>query len=367
MFRFARILVCAALCAGLLPAQVKLTVEQIFTFIRSSIQLKHEDRRVADYLKKVQLSQRLDERTIEELQGMGAGPRTVEALRALAAGSSGLPAPAPAVAKPEAAPAIPPPSAEEQERVLGEARDYALNYTRRLPDFLCVQVTRRYIDPSGLEFWQRQDVITERLSYSDGHEKYDVILINGQPVTHIKHEQLGGATSSGEFGSMLKEIFEPETGTEFGWERWATLRKRRMHVYAYRVPQSRSKYRITYANRDSIITGYRGLLYIDRDTNQVMRILLQAENLPPSFPIQQVALDLNYDYTDISGQKFLLPLKAELRSREGRLLVRNEVEFRMYRKFGTETSITFEPEPIPEEATKEQPPAPAPPPVKKKQ
>ena len=68
-------------------------------------------------------------------------------------------------------------------------------------------------------------------------------------------------------------------------------------------------------------------------------------------------LTLVYDYTRIGDGEFVLPLKAELRSRDDRrFLVKNDVEFRMYRKFGTETTIKFEtPEPAPEEKIKEQP------------
>ncbi len=51
----------------------------------------------------------------------------------------------------------------------------------------------------------------------------------------IPHEQLTGASSSGEFGSVLKSIFSPETETEFAWQNWFTLRGRKMHVYSYRV------------------------------------------------------------------------------------------------------------------------------------
>jgi hypothetical protein len=66
---------------------------------------------------------------------------------------------------------------------------------------------------------------------------------------------------------------------------------------------------------------------------------------------------LDYDFTDISGNEFLLPLRAEVRMREGKMLVKNQVEFRNYRKFGAETIITFEtPEPLPDEKVTEKPP-----------
>src|ERR1700693_5452249 len=76
-------------------AQRSMTVNELVTFIKSSIQLKHDDRQLAASVKKVKLSNKLDARTVETLQGMGAGPSTVAALRLLVTESSGLAAPPP--------------------------------------------------------------------------------------------------------------------------------------------------------------------------------------------------------------------------------------------------------------------------------
>src|SRR5262245_18806891 len=189
-------------------AQQRLTVEQLLSFLRSSIKLKQDDKQVADYLKKVKLTNRLDDRTIEQLQGEGIGPKTTQALRDLRAGSAGLAAPPPQPTPPKPVP-IPPPGVDEQKRVLAAATEYAMNYVKRLPDFICSQVTRRYVDPSGQESWIPQDTILERLSYFEQREDYKVVMINNRPID-IPHEKLGGAaTSSGEFGSIMKEIFNP--------------------------------------------------------------------------------------------------------------------------------------------------------------
>lgn len=358
-----RLLLLAVSAAVLTFAQSRMTVEQLVEFVQSSLKLHHEDKKVAEYLKRLKLTNRLEDATIEELQGQGAGPKTVEALHALRDASATLPkrqAPAP---KPAYVPP-PPPDSLEQGRVLSEATDYALNYTSRLPDFICTQVTRRFIDPTGLEFWRSQDVITERLSYFEKHEDYKVVLYNNQPV-EIAHERLGGVTSSGEFGSLLREIFEKETDTQFEWERWGTLRGRRMHVFSYRVSQRRSKYSIVAGTDQRIIAGYHGLIYVDRDTGAIMKITLQADDIPPGFPVREVNLSLDYDRIDISGRQFILPLKAVITSRNGpKMLTRNEVEFRMYRKFTAEATITAvdvqTPDPLPADATKDQS-APAPP------
>lgn len=338
------------------PAQMRMTVAQLVSFVKSSIELKHPDKQVAEYLGKVRLTERLEDRTIEELQGLGAGSRTVQALRELRDAARPLP-PAPPPPPPKAAAPIPPPGAEEQQRILDRVREYALGYVKRLPDFICLQVTRRYVDPSGLEFWHQQDVVTARLSYFEQKEDYKLVLVNNRP-TDISYDSLGGSTSTGEFGSMLKEVFDPQSEAEFRWERWATLRGRRAHVYRYRVPKHRSRWNIVYEKTISITPAYHGLVYVDRDNHSVMRLTLAAEGIPPSFPVQEANTTLDYDSTEISGLKFILPLKAVVRMRSGKFLSKNEVEFRMYRKFTADTVITFDtvPEPLPEDQTTEQPP-----------
>lgn len=355
-------------------AQSRMTAAQVISFIKSSIQLKHDDRRVAEYLhKSVTLTDKLDDRTVEELQGLGAGPRTVAALRELTAASSSLPA-TPPPPPPAPKPVMPPPDSIEQKRILAEIIENARNYSKNLPNYMCVQVTRRHYDPTGSENWRLYDTVQEQLSYVDHKETYKVAMRNGQAVANIDHNQLGGSVLSGDFGSIYTEIFAAETATEFEWDHWATLRGRRMYVFAYHVPQSRSHFTIADETRRVITAGYHGLLYADRDTNMVMRYKMECEDIPADFPVKNVRLDVNYDFVKIAGQEFVLPLKTELKSlaqtSRGKYMSWNEAEFHLYRRFSSESNIIFDtPDPIPEEKTKEEPALPDPKknqPVKKK-
>ena len=339
--------------AGAAPAQMKMSVEQLVTFVKSSVQLKEEDRKVAEVVKKVQLSNQLDARTIESLQDAGAGRLTVAALKTLRSDSASFPAaPAPVVASTVRAAPIPTPSDEDQKKVLAAITQNAVSYSEGLPNFICMQVTRRYVAQSGSESFRLTDTIAERLSYFEHKEDYKVISVNGTPVSNRKHEQLGGATSSGEFGSMLYEIFSPESRTEFQWERWGKLRDHVMHVYSFRVRLENSKYSITAEEvKRTITVGYHGLIYADRDSNSVMRITMEADDIPADFPIRSAAETLDYDSISLSGVKFILPLKVDMRMRDGRNVMKNQAEFRLYNKFGADTSIIFDnaPEALPEE------------------
>ena len=346
-----RLALSALLACSLTLAEQTLTLGQLLAFIRSSIQLKQQDREVAAYISKIRLSEKLDGRIVEELQGEGAGPKTVAALNDLASASASLPQHEVLAPKPPLV-TIPPPSPEEQETVIHEVRDYAMNYSRSLPDFICTQVTRRFVDPTGLEFWQGEDTITARLSYFEQKENYKLVLVNDRYVD-LPYDSVGGATSSGEFGSLLRETLDRRADALIEFDHWGTLRGKRAYVFAYRISSGSSHWSIRYERLMRIITGYKGLIYVDKDTHRILRITLEAVDIPHTFPIQEARTVMDYDYVKIGDRDYLLPLKAVVRMRHNKLLTRNDVEFRLYRKFSTEVEIKFDtPDPFPEDQTK---------------
>jgi hypothetical protein len=347
-----------------------LSVDKLIAFLQSSQKLikegKMSDRELASYLTRVKLTERLDDRTIEELQGSVAlGPKTLEALHALRDHSQAFAAAKLAPPEPKATP-IPPPSSEEQAAIISEVREYALNYSKTLPDFICTQVTRRYAAPvpgtryggsAGSEpTWYAQDTLTIKLSYFEQKEDYKLILVNNSMTTQ-DYKTLGGATSTGDFGSMMREIFEPATQAKFEWDHWGTLRGRRVLAFSYRVAQFRSQWHINYDRKLDIVPAYKGLVYVDKQTHQVLRVTLDAEDIPASFPIRRADTILDYDFQEISGHTFLLPLKATTIMAASDYMTKNDEEFRVYRKYSAESDIKFDaadvPAPLTDDKTKE--------------
>ncbi len=354
--RFRLALAASLLCLGAL-AQQTISVDKLVEFLHSSIRMKLVDKQVASYVGKMHLTERLDDRVIEQLQGDGLGPKTVAALRQLSITTSSLPVAV--LKKPEPPPPPPaPPSYDDQDRIITEAREYALNYTKNLPDFLCLQVTRRYYDPNGSDNYRNYDTVMSKVSYFEQKEKYELLSVNDRFMT-ASYESLGGTLSSGEFGSMMKEIFDPRTDAEFHWIRWATLRGKRAHVFTYVVDQAHSQWSIEDRTaHDRYSPGYTGLVYVDRDTHTVLRVTLKAEGIPPTFPIQEADDRLDYDLAEINGHQFILPMMAQVHLRAGKVNQKNDIEFRGYRKFSADTTLKFDDvavDPTPEEKTKEQP------------
>lgn len=339
--------------ALILQAQAKLTYHQLRGLIESSMQQGHSDKEIAKYLKDQKLAFVLSDSLIEDFVGRGIGPRTLNVLRQMQPETQGLPPPDKTRVIPTGKRQPPPPSEEEQRRIIETARRNALDYTEGLPDYICLQVTRRYMDPTGLEMdWLKYDEVKTRVSYYEGKENYDIVSINNK-LTDKSLEDLGGATSTGEFGSMLASLFDPMTGAEFSWARHSLLRTRPVYVFRVWVPKRRSRWRISYHREREIVAGYNGLVYVDKEAERVLRLNMVAADIPADFPISEAKTRLDYDFIDISGQTFLLPLKARIGMRDGRILTRNDVEFRLYRKFTAEASISFEEiddlEPLPDE------------------
>jgi hypothetical protein len=334
-----------------------MTVAEVIAFVKSQIQMKGDDRTTADFiLHKIRLSEKLDDRTVEDLQGQGAGAKTVQALRKLSQESAGLPAPPPPPAAAPGSPPIPPPDSIEQAEALHAIKEYALNYTRNLPNYVCVQTTRRHIEPTVRGYLPYGDVIQEQLSFYDRKETYKVQMINSQSVVNIEHNQLGGAVSSGEFGTMLSHIFDPETGSDFGWDHWATLRGRRMYVFSFSVPKSAGYSMYHGETKREYVSAYKGLIYADHETKAVMRIKMDCVGIPSDYAIKEVGITLDYTPTKIGDTEYVLPFHFELNSKETKAVMKNTADYKLYRKFGAETTITFDDtDPVPEDQLKEQP------------
>jgi hypothetical protein len=334
-------------------AQRSMTVAEVIDFVDSQIKLKGDDRATADYLKGVKLTQKLEPRDVENLQARGAGVRTLQALRKLSEDSASLAAAPPPPTPP---PPKPPPSPAELTAILAAMKDYALNYTKNLPNYVCVQITRRRIEPTQRGYVPQGDEVQELLSFVDGKESYKVEMVNGKSEPNMKHEQLGGVVTSGEFGRLMSSIFDPESGTEFHWDHWATLRGPLMYVFAYSVPKSNGYSMYHGESKREYTSAYKGLIYFDVQAKVISEIQMETVGIPADFPIHEVKIKLDYAPTKISGQEYVLPYRFELTSKEVSAETTNRADYRLYQKFGAEASITFgDIEPIPEDQLKEQP------------
>src|SRR5579883_1584287 len=331
----------AALCAlaAAAGAQSGSTVAETVTAVTGALQTGQPDAAIARSLHKLRLTERLEDRIVEELQSAGAGPKTLAELQRLHDATLRLAAPDPAPAFHHG----PPPSATEQRGLIAAARAMALEYAQSLPDFICQETVRRYESNGGA--WDLKDTLELRLTYFDRREDYRLIARNGR-ATSLSYRETGGAVTEGEFGTTLLSIFAPDSETDFHWDHWTTLRHSEAHVFRFRIALERSTYRIAVGRSvrgpvEEVITGQRGLVYVDAASGRIVRVIAESEAIPPDFPVRSSSRTVDYGFARVGDRTYLLPLRAEARIDAGRLQTRNVVEFHDYRKFEGQSTITF--------------------------
>lgn len=232
----------------------------------------------------------------------------------------------------------------EETQIIEKAREVALEYTAHLPNFICTETIRRSELSGRSQTWKPLDTIAVDVAFSDRGERYKVLTINGKPTTKSLKD-IRGTKSDSEFGTILKWIFEPEAQTKFQSEHPTELRGRPTLVFSYRIEQGDSKFHVNFGRRFRMRVGYGGLVYVDRDTNRVLKITGVMTGIPANWPITAVAEELDYGFAEISGQQFFLPLHAQLNvTMQDGTQTRNEMEFGNYRKFSSEATLQFEPQ-----------------------
>jgi hypothetical protein len=325
--------------ASLAAAQGNGSVSALVAEVRGDLSLNRSDSRNAKEIHKVKLRERLDDRTIEILQSEGAGSETVAELLNLRDRSASLPKPAtPAIPEP------PPPSPGEQADLWNAAHDNALRYTESLPDFICSEVIHRYIDVNQKADWKLSDTLALKLSYFEHREEYKLMTVNNHS-TGRSYDEMQGAITEGEFGSMLAAIFAPESRTNRSWDHWTILRSRPTQVYTFAIAAANSKYTITAGGmrgEDQVTVGQHGYVYVDSSTKMVVRLTAIADQFPRGFDVRRVNLVLDYDFTDVGGTHYLLPLHAQTTLFVPPTARRNETDFLQYRKFAADATITYD-------------------------
>src|SRR5262249_14495227 len=127
--------------------------------------------------------------------------------------------------------------------LIRKASDAALEFTEGLPSYYCQEVMSRYQSESKPANWHALDVVTVNLVYEHGKEEYRDLAINGKPVKKSM-EEMEGAWSTGEFGTVLIDLFSPATAAEFNYRREARIAGLTAKVYAFDVEREHSHWTI---------------------------------------------------------------------------------------------------------------------------
>jgi hypothetical protein len=196
------------------------------------------------------------------------------------------------------------------ESLIERAREAAFQFSaKKLPNFICEEFMRRF-NQRGRQDQIPLDVVSAEIIYRDAQESYRNVKINGEP-TDEDLQEIGGSWSTGEFASTLVDLFHPDTGAQFRSGGASPIPGfSGAQVYDFQVQSENSHWTVT-SDGQTVNPAYKGSVWVDPKTARVLRIEMQARNLPPDFPMDTVESAVDYSYITISGTLFLLPVRAE--------------------------------------------------------
>jgi hypothetical protein len=253
------------------------------------------------------------------------------------------------------------PNEKEAAEILEKTRKNTLTAVEEMPDFVVKQLVNRSAAYAGTNNWKPLDNIAIAVSYSEKEgEQYKVLAINGSPVNAEKGSNYGGlygSTTAGEFVKNLKKVFESQSKTEFTVKETDLIRNQQAVVFEYKIDINNNKggglgYEKYIAM--SVPAGEVGKIWVDVKTFRVLRMEFKYTDIPQNFPIKAFQKSIDYDWIEIGGQKYLLPILSDAKfttlDNEVLLQDRNLIRFRNYQKYGTEVIILDDDtEPIQEE------------------
>ena len=231
---------------------------------------------------------------------------------------------------------------KKDEPLIRKAADAAMEFTETLPSYVCSEMVTRSMSQSTPANFQAIDVVSMEVVYENGKEDYRNIQINGKRTVK-KIEETGGAWSTGEFGTVLVDLFSPATAANFHFRRDSRAGGIMAKMYDFEVDKEHSHWSI-HSGSQSYDPAYTGSVWIDPATSRVLRIEMEAKGWPANFPLDHVESATDYQYVRLGDAKqYLLPIHAETLSceRGTNYCSRNVIDFRNCHKYSGESTITF--------------------------
>jgi hypothetical protein len=225
--------------------------------------------------------------------------------------------------------------------LIDRTKQWSETFSQGLPNFVCNQVTTRYVERSRSEGFEANDVLSAKVVYEDGKENYQEIMVGGKR-TNKSMRELGGSTSTGEFASTLRSLFSDYVNAEFKFHESSTVGKTPVAIYDFKVLLPHSDWEIQMGSQ-RLHPAYSGSVWVDKTTGEVRHIELQADNIPKNFPGDTEATTLDYEPVRLGTSNFYLPVHSENLScfRGTSICTKNVIDFRDYHKYSGESSVEF--------------------------
>jgi hypothetical protein len=282
-------------------AATPVTIQQLEQILASAHGLP--DGRLNKQLQDLELTERLssDLRSHWDAQLPGAASR--QTLLVLSDESAFLKPPAGEL------PTIAAPSLAEQSQIIARSADFAKKTISRLPDFYAARETLRFENaPAPAREPQPMhsiDTSRDTILYRDGREVVS--------LTATERRQYGLATpgleTNGVFGPILGSVLTDTAQGMLAWSHWEKGPQGPLAVFGYKIPKTKSHYRVELGVEYRDHPAYHGEFAVDPGTGTIFRLTIEAD-LEKISPVIRSGVLVEYGPVTIAGKTYTCPLNS---------------------------------------------------------
>ncbi len=226
---------------------------------------------------------------------------------------------------------------------------------QRLPNYTCTETierTRRAPDGKPV----LQDTLRLEVALIDGEEIFAWPDSTEFLDTNLTNLVGGGTYGNGAFGLYTKIVFLNQNRPELRPRGRVNLndldRGDGLIQYDFTVPRSKNEFRINEGPLSAIV-GFEGSIYVDPETLDLRRMVVNLTEIPPQFALNKASDQVNYDRVPFGEEQFLLPVSNRLTTENPREKSQNRVRFEKCHRFEGQSTISFGDPALPEDTKQE--------------
>jgi len=227
--------------------------------------------------------------------------------------------------------------------LLPPIQHHVAEYVAGLPNYTCLETVHRFERPRRVKDFQTIDTIKLEIAVLNGTEHFAWPGSNQFEDKDLP-DLLGGGhggLAKGDFVMHARNIFLRDQAT-FSSPRAEKLGDRAAIRLDYEVPVAKSNFEIR-ADGQKAVVGYKGSAWVDENTLQLLRISLEAENIPSKVRVRSVRSEINYAVVQLGDSQVLLPSSSKYTlQHSSRVDLSSSVEFSGCRQYAATSNLSFD-------------------------